>query len=85
MEMIERVLSGMGEKIPYEPSFKAVLYGDSAGYFENISGIKSYSPDEVILSIKRGTVIVRGKDMFIKKYCAGDVVICGRISSLERA
>ncbi len=84
MGLIENVLSGMGEAIPYEPCFKAVMFGANAGYFENICGIKSYSPDEIILSVKGGGLVVRGKDMYIKKYCAGDVVVCGQISSIER-
>ncbi len=84
MGIIENVLSGLGEKIPYEPSFKVVILGDCAGYFENICGIRSYSPEEITLSIKRGGITVRGKELYIKKYCAGDVVICGKISSVER-
>ncbi len=82
--MIEEMLSKFGDKIPYEPNFKALLYGDCAVYLENVTGLIGYSPDEISLSTKRGGVIVRGKDMCVKKYCAGDVLICGRILGLER-
>lgn len=83
MNFIESIMADIGEKIPYEPSFKATLFGGGAGYFENVSSIKSYSPEEIILCVKRGGIIIRGNGMYIKKYCAGDVAICGKISSLE--
>jgi sporulation protein YqfC len=67
-----------------EPIFRAVLFGDGAAYFENVSSIARYSPEEIALSIKKGGLIITGENLYVKKYCAGDVVICGKIKSLER-
>lgn len=83
MNFIENIIADISGKIPYEPDFKAMLFGGGAGYFENVSSIKSYSPEEIVLCVKRGGIVVRGSGMYIKKYCAGDVAICGKISSLE--
>ena len=66
------------------PVYKATVIGDSAGYFENVKGIKSYSEEEIVLSIKGGGLIIRGEKLFVKKYCAGDVAICGKIKGIER-
>ena len=71
-------------ELPVECSFRAVLFGESAGYFENVKGIVSYEKEQVILSLKNGGLKISGKDLYIKKYCLGDVVICGKIKSVER-
>ena len=71
-------------ELPVECSYRAVLFGDSAGYFEKVKSIVSYEKEQVILSLKNGGLKISGKDLYIKKYCLGDVVICGKIQSVER-
>jgi sporulation protein YqfC len=72
------------DEMPKVPCFRAVLFGDGAGYFENIRAIKYYTAEEICLCLKRGGLIIRGENLYVKKYCAGDVVICGKIKSIER-
>ena len=36
------------EELPREPCFRAVLFGDGAGYFENVRAIKYYTPEEFV-------------------------------------
>ena len=64
---------------------KIVLVGDTAGYFDCITGIVGYTDTEIILSLKRGKITVTGKDLYIKKFCEGDVVICGKIVKVDRS
>ena len=71
-------------ELPSNCNYRAVLFGDSAGYFENVKSIVSYDVKEVVLSLKNGGLRVEGKDLYIKKYCEGDVVICGKIQSIQR-
>ncbi len=71
-------------EIPKEPTFRAVLFGESAGYFENIKSIVSYTEEEIVLALSNGCLKVEGKYLYIKKYCMGDVVICGKIKKVER-
>ena len=71
-------------EIPNEPIFRAVLFGESAAYFENIKSIVSYSQEEVVLALSNGGLKVNGNNLYIKKYCMGDVVICGKIKKVER-
>ncbi len=71
-------------EIPSDCLYRAVLFGESAGYFENVKSIVSYEREEVHLSLKKGGIRIKGKDLYIKKYCMGDVVICGKILSVER-
>lgn len=72
------------DELPKEPIYRAVLFGDGAGYFENVRTIAHYQTDEILLCLKKGGLLVKGKDLYVKKYCAGDVVICGKITSIER-
>ena len=72
------------EELPKEPCFRAVLFGDGAGYFENIRAIKYYTAEEIGLCLKKGGLIIRGANLYVKKYCGGDVVVCGKICAIER-
>ena len=72
------------DELPREPIFRAVVFGDGAVYLENVCSIASYTQEEISLILKRGGLIIKGCNLYIKKYCAGDVVICGAIRSLER-
>lgn len=67
------------------PTFRAVLFGDGAVYLESILDLVSYDLQEVVLRVKKGMVKVQGKGLYIKKFCDGDVVICGKISAIINA
>lgn len=71
-------------ELPNNPSFRAVLIGECAGYFENVKSIVSFTNQEIILALKNGALKISGSCLYIKKYCLGDVVICGKIKSLEK-
>lgn len=73
-----------GESFPKEPQYRAVIFGDSAVYVENVLGIISYERENIVLSVKKATITVSGNDLYIKKYCLGDVVICGEIMKIEK-
>mgnify|MGYP002518569643 FL=1 len=82
IEGIKECLSEAG--LTAEPLFRAVLFGDDALYLEGVRSIKSYSESKVELRIKKGGLTVLGEGLFIKKYCAGDLAICGKILSVKR-
>ncbi len=71
-------------QIPHEPTFRAVLFGESAVYFENVKSMVSYSQNEIILAVKDGGVKIYGNKLYVKKYCGGDLIICGKIKGIER-
>ena len=73
-----------GEEFFNNLSFRAVLFGDSAVYLENVTSIISYEKEQVLLSIRKGQISIKGIDLYIKKYCMGDVVVCGKITAIER-
>ena len=85
MGLIEEIKQNFCDnEIPKEPIFRAVLFGEGAGYFENVKSIVSYTQEEVVLALSKGGIKVSGNGLYIKKYCVGDVVICGKIKKVER-
>ena len=85
MSLIDSMKSCFGtEELPTEPIFRAVLFGDTAGYFENVKSIVHYSPEEICLCLKKGVLKIQGAGLYIKKYCSGDIVVCGKIKALIR-
>ena len=85
MSFIDNIKENFSQnEIPKEPIFRAVLFGENAGYFENIKSIVSYTDEQVVLALSNGCLRVDGKNLYIKKYCMGDVVICGKIKRVER-
>ncbi len=84
MSFIEEISKSLGGYCPKEPPFKATFFGDSAVYFENIRGIISYTAEEINLALKKGGIRLNGQGLYVKKYCMGDVAVCGKITKMER-
>lgn len=68
-----------------EPMFKACLIGDNAVYLQGVKGLKSFSNESIVVFLKRGEVEIKGENLYIKKYCLGDVAICGKINAILRS
>lgn len=84
MDFIDNIVESIGNFFPKEATFKMVIFGDNAAYFESVKGIVGFSPQKITLSLKKGGINLTGENLYIKKFCAGDVVICGKITSMER-
>ena len=82
MGFIDSIKENFCDIFPSPPSYRAVILGDKAGYFENVVGIKNFSSDEIIAFLKKGELKITGSDLYIKKYCEGDLVVCGKIQAV---
>ncbi len=86
MSFIENIKNCIGESVGAELSeFRLAMFGFNSAYFEKVKAIISYTKEEIVLGLKKGSVKISGKELFVKKYCAGDVVICGEILKIENA
>ena len=83
MGFIDTIKENFCDIFPVPPLYRAVIFGDKAGYFENVVGIKSFSPDEIVVFLKRGELKIVGSKLYVKKYCDGDLVIAGRIQAVS--
>ena len=66
------------------PTFRALMVGDYAIHLENVNSIVSLEQDQITVRLSKGGVTIKGKDLYVKKYCEGDLVICGKIVLVER-
>ena len=73
----------IGESV--KPIYRILWVGENAIYIEGIQSIKSYSKEKIELRIKNGQLLIEGEELLIKKYCLGDMAICGKIKKAERA
>ena len=83
MGFLDDIFNSIGENYSAGNDFKCTLFAN-AGYFENITEIVSYGEKEIILRVKAGRITVSGERLYIKKYCGGDVAVCGGITALKR-
>ncbi len=67
-----------------EPIFKAVIFGDKGAYLQGVTGIKCFSAERVVLSVKKGEVEISGENLYISKYCEGDAVVSGEIKCVTK-
>lgn len=83
MSFIDEVLSVFGgENAATLP--KVTLLGWQSAYFEGVKAIKSYSRDKIEVFALKGEIKITGEGLVVKKYCAGDLAVCGKIKSIER-
>ena len=83
MAFIENIFDSLG--FENANAFKVTLLGNCGGYFENVSDIRSYSSEEIVLAFKKCILTVTGENLTVKKYCMGDVAVCGKITKITRS
>ena len=84
MNFLDNILESLGLTSFSESSEKkAVILGDSAVYFTGVTSIYAYDEESVSLCQKKRKISVLGKNLYLKKFCEGDVVVCGKISKIE--
>ena len=84
MSFFESVKEMIGlEHLP-TPVFRATIIGDVAGFFEGVVDVHDFSDEKIVLRLKKGGFVINGKNLYVKKYCAGDLVVCGKITSTQR-
>lgn len=58
---------------------RCILVPNGGGYFEGVKGVEDFSPQRIVLRFSQGQTAVEGEELFIKKYCDGDLEILGKI------
>ena len=75
------VCSLMGSESENAP-FRIFIEGNAC-YLTDVKTLKEYSKEKIVIGVKSGGLVVYGKDMFIKKYSGGDLIICGKMVKWE--
>lgn len=64
--------------------FRILWLGDNGVFLENICHIKSYTNEEIVLQLKKCEILIKGSGLYIKKFCNGDMVVCGKIGLIQK-
>ena len=49
------------------------------GYFENVKAVGDFSPQKILVYFPKHGLEIEGENLAIKKYCEGDLELCGKI------
>jgi hypothetical protein len=63
--------------------FRAILLEEGV-YVQGVAGIKNFSTEEIVATLKKGEIKILGENLFVKKYCQGDLVVCGKVKELQK-
>lgn len=64
---------------------RIVLVGDMQLAVENHRGLMEYSPERVVIGVPRGQIAIRGEDLRIGSITPEEIILMGRIASLQFA
>ena len=63
--------------------YKYSVSADKSVRIEGVKAIGNLSPSTVTLVVKGGELVVTGKDLSIKSYCYGDLILGGAVFLIE--
>lgn len=79
MKLLEQILSELGadtlKSFSVIPSF--------GGYFRSVKGVAEYTPEKVVLALKKNTITVSGANLTLAKYFEEDLLIKGDILEVK--
>ncbi len=79
MKLLEQILSELGADtlkcFSIVPGF--------GGYFRSIKGVAEYTPEKIILALKKNKITIEGSSLALGKYFEEDVLITGSISGVK--
>ena len=58
---------------------RCTIVPGGGGYFEGVKAVGDFSPQKIVLYFPRESVVIEGAELFIRKYCDGDLELAGRI------
>ena len=64
-------------------SAKLTLTANRRALVENHCGILEYGPEHIQISVKRGKIVLRGSDLRLTAMKKGELLICGKLQSVE--
>ena len=75
MKLLEQILSELGAD-----SLKSFsIVPDFGGYFRSVKGVSEYSPEKIVLSLRKNFITVEGENLSLGKYFEEDIFIKGNI------
>ncbi|MBE5756571.1 MAG: hypothetical protein E7342_02110 [Clostridiales bacterium] len=80
MSFIENITAKLGLDLGLAPlPYRAIIFGELGVYIENVKSIKSFSPLEVSILLKKGELVIKGENLSIKNYTGFDLYVLGKV------
>ena len=79
MKLLEQILSELGADTL--KSFSVVP--NFGGYFRSIKGVAEYTPEKVVLALRKNKITVEGENLLLVKYFEEDLLIRGNIREVK--
>lgn len=64
-------------------SYRYTVNGEYGAYFECIDDLVSFSPEKIVMLVKRRKLVVTGEKLSVLKYYLKDVYITGKVKKVE--
>ena len=78
MKLLEQILEELGadtlKSFSVVPGF--------GGYFRSVKGVVEYTPEKIVLALKKNKITVSGENLTLGKYFEEDLLIRGGISGV---
>ncbi len=78
MKLLEQILEELGadtlKSFSVVPGF--------GGYFRSVKGVAEYTPEKIVLALKKNRITVFGDNLTLGKYFEEDLLIRGNISGV---
>ncbi len=62
---------------------RCLLIPLGCGYFQGVKAVGDFSGEKIELYFSSAKLCVEGRDLIIKKYCDGDLILSGKILSVK--
>lgn len=62
---------------------RCIIVPEGGGYFEGVKYVEDFSADKIVVRFPKKSMEIEGVDLFIVKYCDGDLQIGGKILALR--
>ena len=62
---------------------RCLLIPLGGGYFQGVKAVGDFSDEKIELYFPSVKICVEGRELTIKKYCDGDLILSGKITALK--
>ena len=85
MNLLENIVDMLGLKdFAYGNGFTLIIINENSAYIQGVKRIEGYTSEKIAVVTKKCKLTVYGKNLCVKKFCMGDMAICGKIEKTEK-
>lgn len=83
MKLYSEIAAALGAEGLVSARVQYTVISGRGGYFQNVRRLLEFSETKIVLSGKKGRVVVEGENLSLGKCFSGDVAVLGNIRKVE--